>query len=63
MSIYWLMKWQYTGSITKSQQEVDYLAHKVLLADDFQAEDLSGFTLHTQNSILDTNSTLCTSEG
>ena len=54
------MKWRYTGSITKSQQEVDRLIHDVLLADDFRADDLSGFSMDVQNSVLDAKST-CTS--
>ncbi|KAF8426518.1 hypothetical protein L210DRAFT_3306924, partial [Boletus edulis BED1] len=57
MSIYHLMKWRYTGSIMKSQHEVNRLVQEVLLADDFRAEDLSGFSMQTQNSILDAKST------
>ncbi|KAF8428459.1 hypothetical protein L210DRAFT_3419340, partial [Boletus edulis BED1] len=57
MSIYRLMKWRYTGDITKSQHEVDRLVHEVLLADDFRADHLSGFRMDTQNSVLDATST------
>ena len=50
------------GSITKSQQEVDRLVHEVLLADDFRTEDLSGFSMDAQNTVLDAKST-CASDG
>ena len=53
MSIYRLMKWRYSGSIMKSQEEVNRLVHDVLLANDFRVEELSNFSIATQNSALD----------
>ena len=53
MSVYILMKWKYSGSITKSQQEIDRLVCDILLAGDFKTEDLSEFRVSTQNSVLD----------
>ncbi|KAF9240183.1 hypothetical protein BU15DRAFT_74100 [Melanogaster broomeanus] len=53
MSIYRLMEWRYSGSITKSLQEINRLVRDVLLAEDFKVDDLSKFSMATQNGVLD----------
>ena len=47
------MKWRYSGSVIKSQQEIHRLVHDVLLADDFKIEDLSEFRVANQSSVLE----------
>lgn len=46
------MRWFYSGSVTKSAGELDRLVNEVLLADDFNANDLRGFnTKHELNRL------------
>ena len=47
MSTWKLMSWQLTGSDQKSSAETTRLVHDVLLADDFELEDLLGFNAET----------------
>ena len=53
MSTYLLMEWMITGNNQKSGGEVDRLVNKVLLNDEFQAEDLVGFNARHANKVLD----------
>ena len=47
MSTWRLMSWQLTGNDQKSSAETTRLVHDVLLADDFELEDLSSFNAET----------------
>ena len=42
-SVFRLMKWFYSGSNLKSLGELDRLVNDLILADDFDKKDLSGF--------------------
>ncbi|KAI9573052.1 hypothetical protein HD554DRAFT_2167335 [Boletus coccyginus] len=55
MTTYQLMQWRYSGSIVKSQQEVNRLVKNILLANDFKAGDLQNFSVAMQNLTLDTH--------
>ncbi|KAF5382541.1 hypothetical protein D9615_002821 [Tricholomella constricta] len=53
MSIYRLMTYFNSGSITKSAGEANRLVEDVLLAPDFTTEDLRAFNAHQENQRLD----------
>ncbi|KAH7908632.1 hypothetical protein BJ138DRAFT_1204895 [Hygrophoropsis aurantiaca] len=53
MSIYRLMQWMNSGSKLKSEGEVTRLVKEVLLADDFNLQDLEKFSCSKYLSILD----------
>ena len=55
MSIFWLMQWFYDSSLTKSLGMLNNLVHKVLLAPDFDTEDLTGFDAAKEARRLDNN--------
>ena len=42
-TVFHLMNWFYTGSTQKSLAELDWLVHEVILAPDFNTQDLKGF--------------------
>ncbi|KAG2051493.1 hypothetical protein BDR06DRAFT_889800, partial [Suillus hirtellus] len=44
MTMYRLLNWMSSGSTRKSEVEVSHLVHDVLLAEDFDATDLQGFS-------------------
>ncbi|KXN87761.1 hypothetical protein AN958_08173 [Leucoagaricus sp. SymC.cos] len=50
---YRLMSWVYDGSNLKSNTEIDKLVDTVILADDFDQEDLRGFRTARENKRLD----------
>ena len=52
MSIYRLMHWFNSGSHKKSAGETERLVREVICAEDFNTQDLAGFTIHSQNKIL-----------
>ncbi|THG97733.1 hypothetical protein EW026_g4333 [Hermanssonia centrifuga] len=52
-STFRLMHWTYTGSNLKSAAETERLVHQVLLAPDFDREDLRGFSMHREEERLD----------
>lgn len=54
-SIFRLMSWFYQSSNTKSISEINSLVNDVLLAPDFQPEDLVGFNAATENARMDTH--------
>ncbi|KAF5374151.1 hypothetical protein D9615_008829 [Tricholomella constricta] len=53
MSIYRLMTFFNSGSVTKSAEEANRLVEDVLLAPDFTTEDLRAFNAHRENQRLD----------
>ena len=53
MSIWRLMTWKTTGSTQKSDSEVTRLVHEVLLAPDFDLQDLSRFNASRETSRFD----------
>ena len=53
MSIYRLIHWFNLGSHKKSARETKRLVQEVICAEDFNTQDLAGFTIHSQNKILD----------
>ncbi|KAH9950133.1 hypothetical protein B0H21DRAFT_881501, partial [Amylocystis lapponica] len=55
-----LMQWAYSGSHIKSATEVDRLVHDVILADDFDREDLRGFSTARELERLDKASSVLT---
>lgn len=48
-----LMTWYYSGSNTKSLQDLNVLTHNVILADDFNRDDLKGFNASKAMKALD----------
>lgn len=42
-SVFHLLKWFYSGSDLKSLGELDHLVNEVILAEDFDKKDFSGF--------------------
>jgi len=48
-----LMAWYYAGSNTKLLQDLNILAHNVILADDFNRDDLQGFNASKAMKALD----------
>ncbi|PSR71616.1 hypothetical protein PHLCEN_2v12469 [Hermanssonia centrifuga] len=56
-SIFRIMHWAYTGSNQKSTAEIDRLVHQVLLAPDFNKEDLQGFRMGREEHRLDDHTT------
>ncbi|PSR74642.1 hypothetical protein PHLCEN_2v9671, partial [Hermanssonia centrifuga] len=52
-----LMHWAYTGSNQKSTAEIERLVHQVLLAPDFNQEDLRGFRMNREERRLDEHAT------
>lgn len=57
-SVFRLMKWFYSGSVVKSASELDKLVNNVLLADDFDRDDLRGFSAAREFNRVDEYSTL-----
>ncbi|KAH9942660.1 hypothetical protein B0H21DRAFT_710231 [Amylocystis lapponica] len=55
-----LMQWAYSGSHIKSATEVDRLVHDVILADDFDREDLRRFSTARELKCLDNASSVLT---
>lgn len=53
ISIYRLMTWFYSSSNTKSVAELNSLVKNVLLAPDFQPEDLFGFDAKKEHAVMD----------
>ncbi|RPD82127.1 hypothetical protein L226DRAFT_541597 [Lentinus tigrinus ALCF2SS1-7] len=53
-TVFRLMKWFYSGSAVKSAGELDRLVNDVLLADDFEREDLRGFSAAREFDRMDT---------
>jgi hypothetical protein len=53
LSKFLLMNWQNTGSIQKSEQELDRLVKDVIGHPAFKPEDLVGFSAHRENKRLD----------
>ncbi|KAH9944804.1 hypothetical protein B0H21DRAFT_657575, partial [Amylocystis lapponica] len=53
MTVWRLMHWLNTGSGMKSQGEADRLVNEVILADDFHADELTGFRAATESRKLD----------
>ncbi|KAJ3874470.1 hypothetical protein F5051DRAFT_443301 [Lentinula edodes] len=49
MSTYQIMQWLNTGSSLKSEGETTQLVEEVLMAPDFNVEDLEGFKAHREN--------------
>jgi hypothetical protein len=52
-SVFRLMKWFYSGSNLKSLGELDRLVNEVILADDFDKSDFSGFRAARESERLD----------
>ena len=52
-SVFHLMKWFYSGSNLKSLGELDCLINEVILADDFDKKDFSGFQAAHESEHLD----------
>ncbi|KAF8874232.1 hypothetical protein BD779DRAFT_1476608 [Infundibulicybe gibba] len=59
---YRLMNWFYSGSNLKSLNELDQLVHDVLLADDFNQDDLKGFRATKEAKRLDDDYSIVRSE-
>ena len=55
MLIYQLMHWFNSGSHKRSAGETERLVWEVICAVDFDPQDLSGFSVHSQNKIFDTS--------
>lgn len=55
------MNWQYSGSVLKSSGELDRLVNNVLLAPDYDKEDLRGFRASTELNRMDTQPSKATS--
>ena len=53
MTIYHLMHWFNSGSHKKSVGETERLVWEVIFAEDFDAQDLAGFKVCSQNKIFD----------
>jgi len=54
MSIWRLMSWQNSGSLQKSENELNRLVDEVLLQPDFTADDLQGFSAQRETHRADT---------
>ncbi|KAJ3557683.1 hypothetical protein NP233_g11677 [Leucocoprinus birnbaumii] len=52
-TVYQLMDWYYNGSTTKSLADLDALVQNVLLADDFNKEDLTNFSATREGKRMD----------
>jgi hypothetical protein len=53
-SVFRLMNWFYQASATKSMTDLDCLVHEVILAEDFNPEDLRNFRITQEMACLDT---------
>jgi hypothetical protein len=52
-AIHGIMKWLNNGKIMKSEAEMTYLVHDVILSPEFKTADLIGFDAHRENQRLD----------
>jgi hypothetical protein len=53
MTVYQLLNWMTSGSTRKSEAEVSHLVCDVLLAEDFNAIDLQGFSMRKYLKLFD----------
>jgi hypothetical protein len=53
MSVWRLMTWMLTGSNQSSEAQTTRLVRDVILAEDFNIEDMKGFNAHTEMGRLD----------
>ena len=55
-TVFRILHWAYTDSKMLSQEKTDRLVHEVILAPDFEREDLRGFSMSKEEKRLDRNS-------